>query len=511
MASNLEEGLLVKNKLEENNDSVEVVLRDQELRWEVIGVEMKRIGYLAGPMAAVTLSQYLLQVISMMMVGHLGQLYLSSTAIAVSLATVTGLTLLLGMASALETLCGQAYGAKQYKKIGTQTYTAIFCLFIVCIPLSLLWIYIGRLLVLIGQDPQISHEAGRFIICLIPTLFGSAALQPLIRYYLMQSMILPLIVSSCVTIAIHVPLCWVLVYHTGLKNIGAAFAMDISIWLNVTILASYMRFSAACEKTRVPISSEIFHGTKEFFCLAIPSAIMIWYVHFLYHLVEIVSMLFCNPYNIFLFSSLEGWSFEFIILLSGLLPNPELETSVLSVCLNTIATLYSIPYGLAGAVSTRVSNELGAGNPQGARISVSLVMLLTVMEAILISVTLFGCRNIFGFVFSSEMEVVNYVAMMAPLVSLSVIMDALQSSLSGVARGCGWQHIGAYVNLSSFYLFGIPIASLLGFWFELRGKGLWIGILCGATLQTILLSVITGFTNWKKQAEMAKERFLEVK
>ncbi|KAM3344363.1 hypothetical protein P3S68_024070 [Capsicum galapagoense] len=52
MASNLEEGLLVKNKLEENNDSVEVVLRDQELRWEVIGVEMKRIGYLAGPMAA---------------------------------------------------------------------------------------------------------------------------------------------------------------------------------------------------------------------------------------------------------------------------------------------------------------------------------------------------------------------------------------------------------------------------------------------------------------------------
>lgn len=484
MASYLEEGLLVKDeKLEENNKSVDEV-NDQEVRWEVICREIKKIGYLAGPMAAVTLSQYLLQVISMMMVGHLGQLYLSSTAIAVSLATVTGLTLLLGMASALETLCGQAYGAKQYKKIGTQTYTAIFCLSIVCIPLSMLWIYVGRLLVYIGQDPQISHEAGRFIVCLIPTLYGSAALQPLIRYYLMQSMILPLIISSTVTIAIHVPLCWVLVFHTGLQNIGAAFAMDISIWLNVIILASYMRFSPACEKTRVPISSEIFHGTKEFFRFAIPSAVMI---------------------------CLEGWSFEFIVLLSGLLPNPELETSVLSVCLNTIATLYSIPYGLSGAVSTRVSNALGAGNPQGARISVFTVMLLTVMEAILISATLFGCRNIFGFVFSNEMEVVNYVAKIAPLLSLSVIMDALQASLSGVARGCGWQHIGAYVNLASFYLFGIPIAVLLGFWLQLRGKGLWIGILCGATLQTILLSVITSFTNWKKQAEMAKERFLEVK
>jgi hypothetical protein len=29
--------------------------------------------------------------------------------------------------------------------------------------------------------------------------------------------------------------------------------------------------------------------------------------------------------------SLEWWSFELLILLSGLLPNPELETSVLSV------------------------------------------------------------------------------------------------------------------------------------------------------------------------------------
>ncbi|KAK4720506.1 hypothetical protein R3W88_010739 [Solanum pinnatisectum] len=483
MGSYLEEGLLVKEKLLDENN-IEVVLRDQEVKWDDIWMEIKKIGYLAGPMASVTLSQYLLQVISMMMVGHLGQLYLSSTAIAVSLATVTGLTLLLGMASALETLCGQAYGAKQYKKIGTQTYTAIFCLFIVCIPLSMLWIYIGRLLVFIGQDPQISHEAGRFIMCLIPTLFGSAALQPLVRYYLMQSMILPLIISSCVTIAIHVPLCWVLVYHTGFKNIGAAFAMDISIWLNVTILASYMRFSPACEKTRVPISSEIFHGTKEFFRFAIPSAVMI---------------------------CLEGWSFEFIVLLSGLLPNPKLETSVLSVCLNTIATLYSIPYGLSSAVSTRVSNELGSGNPQRARISVFAVMLLTVMEAILISATLFGCRNIFGYIYNSEMEVVNYVAKIAPLLSLSVIMDALQASLSGVARGCGWQHIGAYINLASFYLFGIPIALLLGFWLELRGKGLWIGILCGATLQTILLSIITSFTNWKKQEEMAKERLLAVK
>lgn len=59
----------------------------------VVG-EVKRVGYLAGPMVAVTLSQYFIQVISSMMVGHLGELPLASAAIATSLAGVTGFSLL---------------------------------------------------------------------------------------------------------------------------------------------------------------------------------------------------------------------------------------------------------------------------------------------------------------------------------------------------------------------------------------------------------------------------------
>ncbi|XP_009615041.1 protein DETOXIFICATION 14 isoform X1 [Nicotiana tabacum] len=467
---NIEEGLLLKVKEDKG-----VV----ELRWEVIWEEVKEVGYLAGPMIAVTLSQYFLQVISMMMVGHLGELSLSSTAIALSLAGVTGFSFLLGMASALETLCGQAFGAKQYQRLGTQTYTAIFSLFIVCIPLTILWMYMGKLLTFIGQDPQISHEAGKFIKWLIPALFAYANLHPLIRYYQMQSMIAPMLVSSCVTICFHIPLSWMLVFCSGLGNIGAAIAIGISMWLNVIILASYMRLSPACAKTRAPMSWEIVKGMREFFQFAIPSAIMI---------------------------CLEWWSFELLILLSGLLPNPQLEASVLSICLNTISTLYAIPFGLAGAVSIRVSNQLGAGNPQGARVSVLSAMLMATTETILVSTTVFACRNVFGYIFSNEKEVVDYVANMAPLLCISVITDSLQGTLSGVARGCGWQHIGAYVNLASFYLCGIPIAASLAFWLNFRGKGLWIGVLSGAAVQSILLSVITCCTDWKKQAAMARER-----
>ncbi|WVY96507.1 hypothetical protein V8G54_028658 [Vigna mungo] len=439
----MEKGLLEKER--ESDSGI--------IRWSMFGEEVKRVGYLAGPMVTVTLSQYFLQMISLMMVGHLGKLALSSTAIAISICAVSGFSVIFGMSCALETQCGQAYGAQQYRKFGVQIYTAIVSLTLSCLPLSLLWVYLGKLLIILGQDPLISQEAGKFALCMIPALFAYAALQTLVRFFLMQSLISPLFISSSITLFFHVAFSWLMVFKSGLGNLGAALSISTSYWLNVILLGLYMKFSTQCEKTRVPISMELFHGIGEFIRYAIPSAGMI---------------------------CLEWWSFELVILLSGLLPNPELETSVLSIC-------------------TRISNALGAGSPQSARVCVYAAMALATSEAILI----------LGYVFSNEQDVADYVTNMAPLLSLSIILDSLHATLSGIARGCGWQHLGAYVNLGAYYVFGIPTAAILSFWFQLGGKGLWIGIITGAFCQTVMLSLITTCTNWEEQAIKARKMIFQ--
>ncbi|KAG2281527.1 hypothetical protein Bca52824_052747 [Brassica carinata] len=158
--------------------------------------------------------------------------------------------------------------------------------------------------------------------------------------------------------------------------------------------------------------------------------------------------------------------------------------------------------------STRVANELGAGKPKRARIAVYTVMVMAGVESLMVSAIVFAARNEYGYLFSSETEVVDYVRTMAPLVSLSVIFDALHAVLSGVARGSGRQDIGAYVNLAAYYLFGIPTAVVLGFRFNMRGRGLWIGITVGSCVQAVLLSLIVIFTNWKQQARKARERVM---
>ncbi|KAG5065863.1 hypothetical protein JHK86_009594 [Glycine max] len=114
---------------------------------------------------------------------------------------------------------------------------------------------------------------------------------------------------------------------------------------------------------------------------------------------------------------LEWWPFELIILLSGLLLNPQLETSVLSVC-------------------TRISNELGVGNPRGARVSVRAAMPFAVVETTIVSGTLFACRHVFGYIFSNEKEVVDSVTLMAPLVCIWVILDNIQGVLAGKLPSC---------------------------------------------------------------------------
>lgn len=81
--------------------------------------------------------------------------------------------------------------------------------------------------------------------------------------------------------------------------------------------------------------------------------------------------------------------------------------------------------------STRVSNELGAGNPQAARVAVLAAITYAVVEAVIVSTILFCCRSVLGYAYTEDNQVVRYIAVMAPLICLSVITDSLQAVFSG--------------------------------------------------------------------------------
>jgi MATE family multidrug resistance protein len=182
----------------------------------------------------------------------------------------------MGLASGLETICGQAFGAEQYHKVALYTYRSIIVLLIASVPMAITWVFIPDVLPLIGQDPQIASEAGRYALWLIPGLFAFSVAQCLSKFLQSQSLIFPMVLSSFTTLAVFIPLCWFMVYKVGMGNAGAAFAVSICDWVEVTVLGLYIKFSPSCEKTRAPFTWEAFRGIGNFMRLAVPSALMIW-------------------------------------------------------------------------------------------------------------------------------------------------------------------------------------------------------------------------------------------
>ncbi|XP_042024262.1 protein DETOXIFICATION 16-like [Salvia splendens] len=441
--------------------------------------EVKHQLQLAVPLITVNILLYCLQVISLMFVGHLGELQLSGASVATSFAAVSGFSVLLGMGSALETLCGQAYGAKLYQMLGVYTQRGVVVVLALSVGLAVVWYNTSFILVGLGQDHDISAEAGVFNRWMIPSLFAYGILQCLIRFLQTQNIVLPMVVTSAVTSVFHVFLCWLLVFKLEFGSRGAAMATVASYWINVVLLALYVNFSSACAECFTGFSREAFHDIVGFLRLAVPSALMI---------------------------CLEYWSFEMVVILSGLLPNPTLETSVLSISLNTCWMVYMISVGLGGAVSTRVSNELGAGNAARARLAVYVAAAIAASEGVVIGAITVLVRNVWGKLYSDEEEVIVYVARILPLLALSDFLDGFQCVLSGAARGCGWQTLCAVVNLGAYYVVAIPCAVLLAFVFHLGGMGLWMGIICGLLVQAVVLIVINIRTNWDDEVTKAVNR-----
>ncbi|KAK6266590.1 hypothetical protein QUC31_017427, partial [Theobroma cacao] len=192
----------------------------------------------------------------------------------------------------------------------------------------------------------------------------------------------------------------------GLGNSGAALAIGFSYWFNVILHGFYMRYSSSCEKTRVLSLKDVFLSVKEFLRFGIPSAVVI---------------------------CLEWRSFEILVLLSGLLPNSKFETSVLSVCYDLFTSTsvhFYLPYGISAVASIRVSNELGAENPQAAQIASFVVMVLTLAESVNAAIILFCCLYVLGYAYTNEKDVITNVTKMVPILCLSIVMDSLHAVLA---------------------------------------------------------------------------------
>ncbi|XP_040966760.1 protein DETOXIFICATION 18 isoform X2 [Gossypium hirsutum] len=486
---NISETIPFLPEIDDNND--------EDGRWwkNVLDLEeAKKQVLFSLPMIVTNVVYFSITLVSVMFAGHLGELQLAGATLANSWATVTGFAFMTGLSGALETLCGQGFGAKFYRILGIylQSSCIISCSFAILI--SILWFFTEPILIFLQQDAEISKTAAIYIKYLIPGLFAYGLVQNILRFLQSQSILMPLVWFSVLPLGLHLAIVYALVNWTDLGFKGAPLAASISLWISLVLLSSYVVLAQRFEETWPGLSSESFRLVFANLKLAIPSAAMV---------------------------CLEYWAFELLVLLAGLMPNSEVTTSLIAMWyarlplggevrkllsstrgedrklfVNTESIAYMITYGLSAAA--RVSNELGAENPRKAKTAMAVSLKLSILLALIVVVALAFGHNIWAAFFTNTASIINQFASITPFLLISISIDSFQGILSGVARGSGWQVLAVWANLATFYLIGMPVAGLLAFKFKLYAKGLWIGLICGLSCQAGALLLITLYRKWTK-------------
>lgn len=421
--------------------------------------ESKKLWYLAGPAIFTTLCQYSLGAITQLLAGHVGTPDLAAVSVENSVIAGFSFGIMLGMGSALETLCGQAYGAGQLDMLGIYMQRSCVILNATAVILTLLYIFAGPFLKLIGQTAEISQAAGMFSVWMIPQLFAYAMNFPIAKFLQAQSKMMVMAAIAAVALVFHAVFSWLLMLKLGWGLVGAAVVLNASWWFIVIAQLLYI-FSGTCGEAWTGLSWKAFQNLWGFVRLSLASAVML---------------------------CLEVWYFMALILFAGYLKNAELAVDALS-------------------ISVRVSNELGAAHPRTAKFSLVVATLASLMIGLVIALILVLARNLYPDLFTNDAGVKELVKQLTPLLAVCIIINNVQPVLSGVAIGAGWQAAVAYVNIGCYYIFGIPLGLILGYWLQMGVQGIWIGMLTGTAVQTAVLFWMIGKTNWNTEASAAEER-----
>ncbi|NWV45891.1 S47A2 protein, partial [Daphoenositta chrysoptera] len=119
---------------------------------------------------------------------------------------------------------------------------------------------------------------------------------------------------------------------------------------------------------------------------------------------------------------IEWWTFEIGSFLAGLISVVELGAQ--SVIYELASVAYMVPLGISVAASVRVGNALGAGDVVQAKTSCITALLCTGVFAVVVAALLGSLRNVVGYIFTNDTEIVSLVSKVMLIFGPFHLLDA---------------------------------------------------------------------------------------
>ncbi|TVU27675.1 hypothetical protein EJB05_19171, partial [Eragrostis curvula] len=458
-------------------------VRSMRGAWDVFLEESCRLWAIGAPIAFNIICLYGTNSTTQIFAGHIGNRELSAVAIGLSVVSNFSFGFLLGMGSALETLCGQAFGAGQVAMLGVYMQRS--------------WIILTATAALLSPLRRTSPPRGGLHAAHHPADVRARHQLP---HAEAQSKVAVLAWIGFAALIAHVGLLALFVSVLGWGVAGAAAAYDVSSWFISLAQVAYV--VGWCRDGWTGLSMAAFKELWAFVKLSLASAVML---------------------------CLEIWYMMVLVVLTGHLDDAEIAVDSISICMNINGWEGMLFIGLSAAIryipethptfdanvtlanpstmrSVRVSNELGSGRPRATMYAVIVVLAQSLAFGLVAMVLILATREEFPVIFTGDRHLQKAVANIAYLLAVTMVLNSIQPVISGVAVGGGWQAVVAYINLGCYYAFGLPLGFIFGYLFRLGVQGIWAGMLCGTALQTAILMCMVWKTDWNAEASQALER-----
>lgn len=430
--------------------------------------ELRASFALAWPLIVAQLAQNLLFTTDVVLMGWLGPKYLAAGTLAGAFLMPFQLTGI-GIVSAVAPLVAQARGRRDIKAVRRYVRQGFWVAILVSTILVPIVLSMQPVYLALGQDPEVVEIAQGYM------LYGFWMLYPALGIMVLRSFLSAfdatrvILVITVLGVTVNAFLAYALIFgHFGFPRLelrGAAIATGT---VNLVMFGALLAYTLRHRRLRR------FH-------------ILIRFLRPDWHrFVEILKV----GLPIGLTVAAETGLFSVAAMLMGLLGTNE--TAAHAVALQLAATAFMVPLGLGMAATVRVGLAYGRGDREGVRkagwtavmlgvgfMAMTASLFLTVPHA-LVSIFLDGSDPENG-------EALMLAATYLGIAGLFQLADGAQVVAAHSLRGLSDTRIPSLLAILGYWFVGLPTAYVLGFVFDLRGTGVWLGLATGLAFVAVLL------------------------
>ncbi|KAI0718352.1 MATE efflux family protein [Cerioporus squamosus] len=446
-----------------------------KLFWEEVRILTKY----TVPVFGTHLFEYSLVIASVISLGHLSTLALAASTLGSMTASVSGFSIIQGFASTLDTMLPSAWTSSQPQLVGLWAQRMVVVMAATLVPILCIWWSSESILLFLKQEPEVARLAAVYLKWSSLGL-PAYAFNSISRRYFQSQGLFAVPTRIILGVApVNALLNYLLVWGPEpirLGFIGAPIATAISFNL-ISILSVIYGVFFVPKTAWHPLSMRCFTSLGVLVQLGLSGVGQV---------------------------ASEWWSWELVGLAASQLGPTALATQ--SVLLVSASTTYQAPFALSVASSVRIGNLLGEENAKRASVATKCAILMSLVISAVWSTMFMVFRTKWAHLFNDDPDVVSLVASILPLVALFQVFDGLSAITAGILRAVGKQFTGALLNLSAYYVVGIPFGIWLAFWRDMKLHGLWVGLTVSLVYSAAVGICISLSTNWDREVEKVRIR-----